>query len=206
MKPLHEEDMVLWKSPGAEAARSINPSNARTAGNRNRDVRRPNVQTLQSIEESSAHHGSEELRQGELHQPCLPTLSRDTRVPAHDLVYGSVKNVQSVSQGSGQMEDPHNLDSITYQSPGTESVAPKINADEMSRAITNDVTKYLSNDSSPEDIELIIKTRVMSLLGQDSCKKRKAEDIDPDDTSQPNAKRVACQTCLKIIGRPCDLK
>ena len=196
------------KSPGVEATRSIVSHNAMTAGNAEPDGRRPNIRTLQDPEDSGNHHDSEKPGQGELHQPCLTTLSRNSGVPAHDLVHGRDSG-QSVSQSSGQMEDSHNPGSMACRSPGPEPATSKINAEEISRALVNDLKKCLSNNTNnllPEDIELIIQTRVMSLLGQGSCKKRKAEEIDVDDTNQPSAKRVACQTCSKILGRPCDLK
>lgn len=79
-------------------------------------------------------------------------------------------------------------------------------AEEFSKAVATEVTNSLNNNSTTEEIELIIRTRVMSLLSPGTSKKRKNDEGAPDDPNQPNAKRVACQTCSKVVARPCDLK
>jgi len=89
---------------------------------------------------------------------------------------------------------------------GSDLATSRIKAEEFSKAVATEVTNCLSNNVTPEEIELIIKTRVMSLLSPGSSKKRKNDEAAPDDPSQPNAKRVACQTCSKVVARPCDLK
>lgn len=95
---------------------------------------------------------------------------------------------------------------VTLGSFGSDLANSRIRAEEFSKAVATEVTNCLTNNVTPEELELIIKTRVMSLLSPGSSKKRKNDEAAPDDPGQPNAKRVACQTCSKVVARPCDLK
>jgi len=83
----------------------------------------------------------------------------------------------------------------------------KIKAQEISKAVASEVSDCLNNThSSQEDIELIIQTRVMSLLNESNPKKRKSGEMELEDSVQSNAKRITCRICPKTVGRPCDLK
>ncbi|MCJ1288152.1 hypothetical protein MMC26_007507, partial [Xylographa opegraphella] len=82
----------------------------------------------------------------------------------------------------------------------------KIKAQEFSKAVASQVSDCLNNtNSSPEDIELIIQTRVMSLLNESNPKKRKSGEIESEDSTQSNTKRITCSVCPKTVGRLCDL-
>ena len=99
--------------------------------------------------------------------------------------------------------------SFTSKSYLTNLISPmfKIKAQEISRAVASEVSDCLNNTrSSQEDIELIVQTRVMSLLNESNPKKRKSSEIELEDSAQPNAKRITCSICPKTVGRPCDLK
>ncbi|MCJ1479269.1 hypothetical protein MMC13_007954 [Lambiella insularis] len=93
------------------------------------------------------------------------------------------------------------------RSASTSLPPARAKAQEISKAIASDVTKCLhNNQTSAEEIELIIQTRVMSLLSDGTTKKRKTEDVDNDENIQPSSKRISCRSCPKTMGRPCDLK
>ena len=81
---------------------------------------------------------------------------------------------------------------------------------QLSKAIASDVANCLNTgQASQEDIQLIIQTRVLSLLdpnGTRKASKRTSDDAELDDTAQLRLKRVACKTCNKTMERPCDLK
>ena len=82
----------------------------------------------------------------------------------------------------------------------------KMRAQEISKAVALEVSDCLNNTrSSPEDLELIIQTRIMSLLNDGNPKKRKSGDAELDDSAQ-SIKRITCRICPKTVGRPCDLK
>ena len=212
MNLLQQEDTVPWKLPVVAPARPTVHPIASTASNAEPDGRTSVIQPLHDLEDSDDHQVSEESGQSEVYQPCLTTLSRNSRIPAHDLVHGRDRNGRSDPQRSRQMEDAQNPRSVACQSFDPESTTSKINAEDISRALANELTRCFSNKNNnsnkflPDDLESIIQTRVMTLLGQGGCRKRKAEQIDADDTNQSSAKRVACKTCSKVVGRPCDLK
>ena len=99
--------------------------------------------------------------------------------------------------------------SFTSKGHSTDLTSPifKIKAQEISKAVASEVSDCLNNThSSHEDIELIVQTRVMSLLNESNPRKRKSGEIELEDLAQPNAKRITCSICPKTVGRPCDLK
>ena len=80
-------------------------------------------------------------------------------------------------------------------------------AEQASKEITSDITKSFRSNASPEEMQLIIRTKLLSLLNPSSLSiKRTSEDAGLDSSSDVNGKRVACSICSKQMGRPCDIK
>lgn len=106
------------------------------------------------------------------------------------------------------LKHPNWHNSPRNRSTGINIPPAKAKAQEISKAVASEVTSCLHNQISADEIELIIQTRVMSLLSDGTTKKRKTGDTDNgnDGIAQPSSKRITCRSCPKTVGRPCDLK
>ena len=85
-----------------------------------------------------------------------------------------------------------------------------VKTEELSRALASEFAQCMST-SSMEEMQRLIKTRVLSLLNPktlipDISHKRNADDAGITSTSDPKRKRVACDLCPKTMERHCDLK
>lgn len=83
-----------------------------------------------------------------------------------------------------------------------ESRTLAITADEASQAIASDLTK--AGYQSKEEMELVIKTSVLSLLSASKGRKRSPQDSPCREYTGPE-KRLECQYCHKTKKSQCDL-
>ena len=208
---LSQSDSVQWRPSSTRSSESANTFQGMSTGDTQRGTG-----TI-SLERANGH-GSQESRMQSRADPrqeerylssaLTPSTGRSTGIPTsvnapgHSHDHGN----QSQPRRSREADDSQRLGGVKSGSFGSDLAASGINAEEISKAVAAEVTNCLSNNSTSEEIELIIKTRLMSLLSPSSSKKRKNDEAAPDDPNQPNAKRVACQTCSKVVARPCDLK
>ena len=85
------------------------------------------------------------------------------------------------------------------------SATPEDRVKQLSKAIVSDVTKNI-NQVSPEELQLIIQTQILTLLGSNGSSKRTSDDAGLDNSTESLGKRVTCSVCPKMMGRPCDIK
>ena len=87
----------------------------------------------------------------------------------------------------------------------TSLAAPEEKVKQLSKNLASEITKYI-NQVSPEELQLIIQTRVLSLFSSTSSGKRTSDDAGLDNSTESIGKRVTCSVCPKIMDRPCDIK
>lgn len=208
---LSQPDSIQWRPSSTRSFGSANTFQGMATGDT------PHGPSSIPLDSTNVH-GSQESRlqsrvdprqdESYLSTGLAPSTSHHTGVPTAVNAPGHSRDHSNQSQPrrSREADDLQRLNEVKIGSFGSDLVTSRINAEEFSKAVATEVTNCLSNNSTAEEIELIIKTRLMSLLSPSSSKKRKNDEAAPDDPTQPNAKRVACQTCSKIVARPCDLK
>ena len=166
----------------------------------------------QSVEEQASKEPRTRANTGSTiqmeNEPCS-TMNHDYDGRSHveDQPTSKHRTDENDSQQKAYLN--HRQPSLLSKGRPTDLASPmfKIKAQEISRAVASEVSACLSNThSSPEDIELIVQTRVMSLLNEVNPRKRKNGEIELEDSAQPNVKRITCSICPKTVGRPCDLK
>ena len=142
--------------------------------------------------------------------------SRSTVKSPLEALDGNGKNMPwSIQQRNQAFNGP--IDNEAYANVPYPRSSPKIppsavqlaieKADQVSKEITSDITKSMRGNASPEEMQLIIRTKVLSLLSPSSSStKRSSDDAGLDNSSDVSGKRVACSICSKQMGRPCDIK
>lgn len=83
--------------------------------------------------------------------------------------------------------------------------ALNMKAEIASQALASDVVNRLSTGSI-EEIQLLIKNRLINFFGADRKRKRSPESSPLDEGSDMKRNRVTCEICTKTMGRQCDLK
>lgn len=78
-----------------------------------------------------------------------------------------------------------------------------ISADEASQAIASDLSK--ADPRSKEEMELVIRTSVLSLLSANKSRKRNPQDSPCRELTDPE-KQLQCRFCHKKKKTQCDLK
>lgn len=90
--------------------------------------------------------------------------------------------------------------SQTTSTDGSRTLA--ITADEASQAIASDLNK--AGYRSQEEMELVIRTSVLSLLSANKSRRRSPRDSPCRELTDPK-KRLECQYCHKKKKTQCDL-
>jgi hypothetical protein len=153
----------------------------------------------------------EPVRQGNRARLNLPGQNRKDRpTSARSVDRNRDRSTHSSYRQSGSMEESQRLANGKNRPPSLDLAALTMKAEELSKAVAAEVRSLMKNGNSRQEdmeLELVIRTSIMSVLSPTGGKKRKSEETGTsDDPSQPNAKKVACRTCFKVVSRPCDLK
>ncbi|MCJ1439376.1 hypothetical protein MMC27_008768 [Xylographa pallens] len=198
-----------WRHSLATSAGSINPREPEkpgsTTGGHHDELQQSVNEQAKREPLSSANTGS--TIQVDSEQCGRMNPDYDQRPPLEDQPSSHYRTGENDFRQKSYANDQQ--PSFTSKEYFTNLITPmfKIKAQEISRAVASEVSDCLNNTrSSQEDIELIVQTRVMSLLNEGNPKKRKSGEIELEDSVQPNAKRITCSICPKTVGRPCDLK
>ena len=172
-------------------------------------IRMSGAEGLQySAVEMPAPHVDNDLRNVRL--KSVPS-STNTDGPAN-MEHRNFKQISSQCKGIRTSRAPTSRGPLCQ--PGKNTVSdPSIDnakATQLSKAIASDVTNCVNlGQASLEELQLIIKTRVLSIFdptGARNTHKRTILDAKLDETMQAKTKRVACKSCPKMMERPCDLK
>ena len=144
-----------------------------------------------------AHHGPHS--RSTVRSPSVAPNGNATSMP---------RSIQQRSQVAMGVVDNEAQTSVPYLRSSPRILQAAIEkADQVSKEITSDLTKSIRGNASPEEMQLIIRTKVLSLLSPSSSSiKRSSEDAGLDNLPEANGKRVACSICSKQMGRPCDVK
>lgn len=87
--------------------------------------------------------------------------------------------------------------------PGPLAITAEATAEEVSQAMASDISKLQYH--SKAELELVIRTSVLSLLSANKSRKPRPQDLSYRETTDPE-KGLKCSHCYKIKKTQCDLK